>query len=431
MKKLFLFLSLFLGAHCAWAHDAEVDGIFYNLFKGSQCAMVTFQGEEYNSVQNEYKGDVVVPATFTFDGVVYSVTGVEGHSFRDCTELTSVTLPNSVKSIGAECFRYCSSLTTVKLSNSLLSLEEYCFSDCPSLASIDIPNSVVDIERNCFSGCKALTSIALPDSVKTLEWSTFGGCTSLTSVALPDSLKMIASSCFNGCESLPSIVLPDSLETIEWSVFENCKKLKSISIPSSVKSIGSGCFQWCEAIDSMAVEKGNAFYDSREGCNAIIETATNTLIAGCMKTKIPDTVVTLADNCFKGCANLISITIPASVSYLGGSCFNDCVNLSDFHIRRMTPPEASSAWQGIFGWYCNSLEIIYVPKGTKELYEAVYPWAGYKIVEEDVESGITPVVTEGKTAPVYHLGGSRVGTTENFEALPKGIYIVGSKKVLR
>ena len=242
---------------------------------------------------------------------------------------------------------------------------------------------------------------------------------------------MIASSCFQGCESLPSIVLPDSLETIEWSVFENCKKLKSISIPSSVKSIGSGCFQWCEAIDSMAVEKGNAFYDSREGCNAIIETATNTLIAGCMKTKIPDTVETLADNCFKGCANLVSITLPASVSYLGGSCFNDCVNLSDFHIRRMTPPEASSAWQGIFGWYCNSLEIIYVPKGTKELYEAAYPWAGYKIVEEDTESGITPVVNDGKTAPVYHLGGSRVGTTENFNALPKGIYVVGGKKVLR
>ena len=239
---------------------------------------------------------------------------------------------------------------------------------------------------------------------------------------------MIASSCFHGCESLPSIVLPDSLETIEWGVFEDCKKLKSISIPSSVKSIGLGCFQWCEAMDSMVVEKGNAFYDSREGCNAIIETATNTLLAGCMKTKIPDTVETLADNCFTGCANLISITLPASVSYLGSSCFCDCVNLSDFHIRRMTPPEASSAWQGIFGWYCNSLEIIYVPKGTKELYEAVYPWAGYKIVEEDIESGIAPVVADSKTMPVYHLDGSRAGTSKDFNALPHGIYIVGGKK---
>lgn len=141
MKKLFLLLSLFLGAHSVWAHDVEVNGIFYNLIKSNQCATVTFQGEEYNSVQNEYKGDVVVPATFTFDGVVYSVTGVEGHSFRDCTELTSVTLPNSVKTIGAECFSKCSSLTSVKLPNSISDLEDYCFSDCPSLASIYIPES--------------------------------------------------------------------------------------------------------------------------------------------------------------------------------------------------------------------------------------------------------------------------------------------------
>ena len=176
MKTLFLLLSLFLGAHSAWAHDAEVDGIFYNLFKGSQCAMVTFQGEEYNSVQNEYKGDVVVPATFTFDGVVYSVTGVEGHSFRDCTELTSVTLPNSVQTIGAECFSKCSSLTSVKLPNSLLSLEEYCFSDCYSLASIDIPESVVDIGRNCFGGCTALTSVTIPESVLSIGRDCFWYC---------------------------------------------------------------------------------------------------------------------------------------------------------------------------------------------------------------------------------------------------------------
>ena len=176
MKTLFLLLSLFLGAHSAWAHDAEVDGIFYNLFEGSQCATVTFQGDEYNSVQNEYTGDVVVPATFTLNGVVYSVTGVEAHSFRDCTELTSVTLPNSVKTIGAECFSKCSSLTSVKLPNSLLSLEEYCFSDCYSLASIDIPESVVDIGRNCFGGCTALTSVTIPESVLSIGRDCFWYC---------------------------------------------------------------------------------------------------------------------------------------------------------------------------------------------------------------------------------------------------------------
>ena len=176
MKKFSLLLSLFLGAHSAWAHDAEVDGIFYNLFEGSQCATVTFQGDEYNSVQNEYKGDVVVPATFTFDGVVYSVTGVEGHSFRDCTELTSVTLPNSVKTIGAECFRYCSSLTTVKLPNFIPDLGDYCFYECKALTSIDIPESISAIGYACFWVCSSVNSVTIPESVLSIGRDCFEDC---------------------------------------------------------------------------------------------------------------------------------------------------------------------------------------------------------------------------------------------------------------
>lgn len=106
MKKfsLLLLFSLFLGAHSVWAHDVEVDGIFYNLFNGSNVANVTFQGEEYYSSENEYTGDVVVPQTIMVDGITYTVKGVEKYSFRGCKELTSVTIPNSVESIGVECF---------------------------------------------------------------------------------------------------------------------------------------------------------------------------------------------------------------------------------------------------------------------------------------------------------------------------------------
>ena len=107
MKKFGLLISLFLGAHSVWAHDVEVDGIFYNLIQGSNSAYVTFEGEEYYSSENEYKGDVVVPETFTLDGITYTVKGVEKYSFRGCKELTSVTIPNSVESIGVECFRDC------------------------------------------------------------------------------------------------------------------------------------------------------------------------------------------------------------------------------------------------------------------------------------------------------------------------------------
>lgn len=184
MKKLFLLFSLFLGTHSVWAHDVEVDGIFYNLIQESKSAYVTFEGKEYYSSENEYTGDVVVPQTFTLDGITYSVVGVEGHSFRGCKELTSVKLPNSVLTIGAECFRDCSGLVSVKLSESIQELKSHTFSDCTSLTAIDIPHNVKTIENNCFRSCKALTSITIPKSVTIIGSDCFWGCGALASATI-------------------------------------------------------------------------------------------------------------------------------------------------------------------------------------------------------------------------------------------------------
>lgn len=343
--------------------------------------------------------------------------------------MPSVTVPASVKTVGDGCFEDCKALTSVSIPKTVKEIGDICFRNCTALPAIALPDSLKLLGWGAFNGCTSLTSIVIPDSVKVLD-TCFGGCTSLASVTLPDSLKTIEVCCFQNC-AFSSITLPDSLEIIGRSCFEDCKNLKSIRIPRAVQQIGGACFYHCESLDSIMVEKENAFYDSREGCNAIIETATNTLIAGCMKTNIPEGVETLAGNSFAGHTRLTSITLPASLTYIGESCFCDCTNLSDFHIRCLTPPEASSAWQGIFGWHCEALDTIYVPKGTKEKYENAYPWSFYKIVEEDTESGIMDVMANGKAMPVYHINGSRIGTTDDFNTLPQGIYIVGGKKVMR
>ena len=124
---------------------------------------------------------------------------------------------------------------------------------------------------------------------------------------------------------------------------------------------------------------------------------------------------------------MTSITIPNSVTSLGDRCFWDCSGLTEVHANRETPPATGG---GIFDW-CESLETIYVPTGASANY-GIDPWNAYKIVEEDVQSGITAVTVEGETvAPVYQLNGSRAGTTKSFSTQPKGIYIVNGKKVLR
>ena len=127
MKKLLLLLTLLLCTSMAWAHDVEVDGIYYNLNQTNKTAAVTFKGSSYDSYDNEYSGEVVIPQKFIYDGITYSVTSLGNNCFLGCTGLTSITLPNSV--------------TT---------LEYYCFSGCTGLTSITIPHSVTSLGRSCF-----------------------------------------------------------------------------------------------------------------------------------------------------------------------------------------------------------------------------------------------------------------------------------------
>ena len=107
MKKFFLLLVLFLGFHSAWAHDVEVDGIYYNLNRENKTAFVTFKGDKYNSYNDEYSGKIVIPETVIVDGTRYSVTSLRGSCFYNCNSLTSITIPNSVTSLGDYCFYNC------------------------------------------------------------------------------------------------------------------------------------------------------------------------------------------------------------------------------------------------------------------------------------------------------------------------------------
>ena len=130
---------------------------------------------------------------------------------------------------------------------------------------------------------------------------------------------------------------------------------------------------------------------------------------------------------FRDCSGLTNITIPNSVTSLEYACFAYCSGLTEVHVNRETPP----ATGGKIFEACESLQTIYVPTGASANYE-FDPWNAYKIVEEGVQSGITAVTVKGETvAPVYHLNGSRAGTTRSFSTQPKGIYIVNGKKVLR
>ena len=156
--KLFMRLAaaaavLLLSAATASAHDFEVNGIYYSINSDGTSVDVTYKGSSYYSYDNEYSGAVTIPAKVTYSGKTYSVTGIYQETFRNCSGLESVEIPNSVTSIGYYVFRGCSSLTSVVIPNSVISISEGAFWGCSGLTSVDIPNSVTKIYKNAFYYC--------------------------------------------------------------------------------------------------------------------------------------------------------------------------------------------------------------------------------------------------------------------------------------
>ena len=174
----------------------------------------------------------------------------------------------------------------------------------------------------------------------------FYSCFSLTSVTIPGSVTSIGAYAFCQCISLTSVTIPNSMTSIGDGAFWDCSGLTSITIPNSVTSIGSGIFSYCSGLISIKVASGNSRYDSRNDCNAIIETATNTLISGCQNTTIPNSVTSIGYSAFSNCTDLTSITIPNSVTSIGDDAFHGCEGLTSVTIPNSVTSIGDGAFNG-------------------------------------------------------------------------------------
>ena len=400
--------------------DVEIQGVYYNLNEETLTAEVT------KNPDGSYSGDLLVGSGIWYDSRLYSVTSIGVDAFQFCNLLTSVVIPNSVTSIGSYAFYFCEGLTSITIPNSVTKIFGNPFQGCSSLESISVEdgNSTYDSRNNCnaiietgsntlISGCK---NTLIPASVTSIGDNAFTEIANLTSISIPASVEYIGSASFSSCSNLESIqvesgntkydsrnncnaiietasntlihgckntVIPANVTSIGEMAFDECDGLTSVTIPSAVTFIGISAFEECKDLVSMQVESGNTVYDSRNNCNAIIETASNTLISGCKNTIIPISVTSIGENAFRYCFGLTFLTIPCNVTSIGNMAFFNCYQLTDIYCSAENVPTTG---YGAFDAINGDNVTLYVPAGSVEAYKTESPWKDFGTIRSIVTS---------------------------------------------
>ena len=261
------------------------------------------------------------------------------------------------------------------------------------------------IGSQAFQNCSKLTSIDIPSSVTSIGDAAFQGCDSLTSINIPSSVTSIGNNAFQGCSSLTSVTIPNSVTSIGNEAFDVCSGLTSINIPSSVTNIADYAFSGCSGLISISVESGNTVYDSRGNCNAIIETATNTLLCGCQNTIIPSSVTSIGNNAFRNCTGLTNINIPSGVTGIGIGTFFNCSGLTSINISSSVTSIGNNAFRN-----CTGLTNINIPSGVTSIgNNAFYGCAS-----------IESITSQAPTAPTIQTSTFRLVKTDGTLYVPAG-----------
>ncbi len=315
---------------CVERYDTDGDGeLSYK-----EASEVTSIAEDFFRISSDYdyRNDVK-----SFDELRHfiNVTEIEGSAFERCRNLTSVSFPEGLASIGGFAFSHCNSLTGVTIPESVTWIGVAAFQSCYSLTEMILPEGITVIEDYTFAICLSLSNIVIPDSVTKLGDGAIGQCESLKSIVLPENITEIGEDAFLNCVNLTSVTMPKNLTTIGEGAFHTCRSLSGIRIPDSVTSIGPDAFVNCKSLRNITIP---------EGVNEIAYRVFG-YCAGLKSVTIPDGVTKIGERAFDGCKSLTSVTIPDGVTTIGEEAFFDCQSLTDIII----PATVTDIGDAVFG----------------------------------------------------------------------------------
>ena len=305
---------------------------------------------------------VVIPESYNGK----KVTELGNYLFEGNNTIETIYLPKNLNNLGFGVFNGCSKLNNIIVdsNNSTYDSRNNCNAVIETESNIlvagcnssTIPEGITEISDEAFKGLANLTEINLPSSLTTIGYDAFEDCTGLTSLVIPEGVTTISWLAFGGCTGLKNLTLSSTVESIEDEAFKDCVSLTKLYIPENVSYIESGAFKGCSNLEVIKVAEENETYDSRENCNAIIETFSDTLITGCNNTVIPESIVSINDYAFYKCEGLEEVALNDNIYYIGEAAFYGCSSLKDIHI----PTSLETIESDVFK-YCYNLKNIVLP----------------------------------------------------------------------
>ena len=444
----------------------EVDGIKYVPVSPSEriCDAIdcTYTGEPY---------EVKINKKVNYKGVDMTVREINPYTAYNCTKIKKAYIDID-GSIGNEAFNCCANLSTVNIAK-VNDIGNEAFNRCANLSTVNIAK-VNDIGKGAFSECTNLVSVVAKDGNNIGE-SAFSKCSSLKTLSLDNKIKSLGEYAFRGCSNLTQFVIPDSVTILNSYLLDDCSSLKSIRIHKGVKEMYHA-FSGCTNLSTLIIEDRNTSLKigSAYGGNPLFKDCKLDSVyiggkivyntsseygyspfyrnASLQTVKISDAETTIYDNEFYGCTNLQNVSIGDNVKSIGkwafSGCsslknftfgrglqsigqeaFSDCINITQISSEAVVPPTCGiNALDDINKWNCK----LFVPKANINAYKQAPQWKEFFFIEGT--TGITNTVyNKAGLADVYTIDGTKrlsKASTDEINALPKGVYIVNGKKII-
>lgn len=347
-----------------------------------------------------------------------SVTSIGKSAFEHCSKLDSLTIKGVATSIGAYAFASCTSLTSLSLVGNFQTIGEQAFAYC-GMTSLTTDADITSIGEYAFSHCTSLTSLSLTGSVQTIGYQAFACCTSLTSLSLTGDIQKIGDYAFGYCSSLYTATLSKNLTSIGTYAFEYCTSLNSIEIPGKVTEIGDYAFIDA-GLTSVTIDEGV----KSTGAYMFYKCGNLTTVT------LPESLTTIADGSFAFCSNLGHVKIPARVTCIGDGAFSNCTSLSDitlqdgvktigadafFYCRELTsitlPGSVTDIGKEAF-YYCDELASITIPENVKTIKPDTFYWC-FSLKDITLPAGLTSFQDELTRCPAGRFYATAYKKDEN------------------